>query len=272
MIVKRDASALWCEPLPADLPARLDAAIDRGLDACNDDDPRIHFRADDVGVPGRQFDEMLGMFRARRAPLSLAVVPAWLTPARWEVIRREYEADGELWAWHQHGWRHVSHAVAGRKGEFGDDRHLGDLSQDLRKGRDRLRGMLGGRFAPVFTPPWNRMGAEAMRILARLGFRAVSRTPGAEPAAPDGMADFPVHCDLHTRKEDDPVLSLERLLAELERGVGTGLCGIMLHHQRMNGRAASFLDELLASVTRSPRLRAVHFGHLLPPPASIPHT
>ena len=42
----------------------------------------VFFRADDVGVPGMQFARLMRLFAKYGAPLSLAIVPAWLTPDR----------------------------------------------------------------------------------------------------------------------------------------------------------------------------------------------
>jgi hypothetical protein len=69
--------------------------------------------------------------------------------------------------------------------------------------------------------------------------------------------------DLHTRKEPDPETARRNLLDELETALGGGFCGIMIHHQRMNGAALDFLDNLLSVLTREPGVRLVHMKDLI---------
>jgi hypothetical protein len=76
------------------------------------------------------------------------------------------------------------------------------------------------------------------------------------------LPDYQVNVDLHTRKEIAPHRALENLLTELEQGIGSGLCGIMIHHQRMNGPALLLLDILLDRIRRCANLTPVHFGDL----------
>jgi hypothetical protein len=182
-----------------DLERCIDAAGERVAGGV-----RVYFRADDVAVPGRRFQRMMELFAARRAPLSLAMVPAWLTPGRWRQVSAAASRLPELWCWHQHGWRHADHEPAGKKQEFGPARPAGALRFDISRGRARLESILGRHFYPVFTPPWNRCSGDALRILTELGFAAVSRSRGAQPPAPAGLPEVAVDVDLHTRRDADP--------------------------------------------------------------------
>ena len=91
---------------------------------------------------------------------------------------------------------------------------------------------------------------------------AVSRSKGARPEPLDNLPDYQVNVDLHTRKEIEPRLALENLLMEIEQGLASGLCGIMIHHQRMNSLALDLLDELLGLIQSNRRLIPVHFDDL----------
>jgi hypothetical protein len=240
-----------------DLERCIDAAGERVAGGV-----RVYFRADDVAVPGRRFQRMMELFAARRAPLSLAMVPAWLTPGRWRQVSAAASRLPELWCWHQHGWRHTDHEPAGKKQEFGPARPAGALRFDISRGRARLESILGRHFYPVFTPPWNRCGGDALRILTELGFAAVSRSRGAQPPAPAGLPEVAVDVDLHTRRDADPGAGWRSLLAEIAATVAGG-GGIMLHHQRMNDRAFGFLDLLLAVLASRPAIELVNFRDLL---------
>jgi peptidoglycan/xylan/chitin deacetylase (PgdA/CDA1 family) len=253
MIVKTAVSALWTAPpaLLGEAAHRLDALLD-GVGAGAASGTEIFFRADDVAAPGEACRRMLETFARHGLPLHLAVTPAWLTPARWDVLRR-WAGERDLWCWHQHGWRHVNHQREGRKGEFGVDRSVADKRADLARGRDRLAAIMGARFSPVFTPPWNRFDAQTAQLLLEAGYVAVSRSDGAQRRVPmpGNLPDIPVNVDLHTRRESDPAQGITALLVEFEAALASGRVGVMLHHQRMNDAAFSFLDHCLAAVARS---------------------
>ena len=262
MIVNPLVSNLWQYPVP-DWRERLA----RALAKAGSEMPagtRIFFRADDIGAPGNNFSLLAGAFARHKTPLGLAVVPAWLTQVRFTALREACGPDDGLWCWCQHGYRHVNHEPAGqKKREFGRARPQEAKRCDIKRGLDRLQDFLGECFTALFSPPWNRCDAESLEVLAELGFAALSRTVGAKPDAPDGLPDFPIQVDLHTRKEPDPGQALDALLDELTRSLASGLCGIMLHHQRMNPESFEFLDALLSGLQKLKGAELCHFGHLL---------
>lgn len=255
MIVKSTISPCWLAG--ASTVAKVGEAV-AGLLSDAPDGTRIFFRADDVAVPGNNCRRMFDVFRRHRVPLHLAVTPAWLTPPRWSVLR-EWAGDDDLWCWHQHGWRHKNHQSNGKKSEFGDERTRDEKRQDIIKGRDRLRSIMGRDFHPVFTPPWNRFDAETGEVLLELGYRAVSRSQGEKKRVPlpKRVRGIPVNVDLHTRSEPEPEDGLAALLEEFMAAVHYGRIGVMLHHQRMNDQAFAFLDQCLGAVAASPSLSPV---------------
>jgi peptidoglycan/xylan/chitin deacetylase (PgdA/CDA1 family) len=253
-------SPVWLNP-PAEMKAWLRRCLD-GL-SWHQAGCTIFFRADDVGVPGYQFARLIDLFRRHRVPLALALVPAWLTARRWERLLEISGRCPGLWGWAQHGWRHRNYAPQGKKDEFGPARPSGAKRRDLFRGFERLSSLVGEEFLPVFVPPWNRCDEETLMALQDLGFKALSRSLGARPAAPPGLPDYPVTVDLHTRKEENPEAGRLALHEELGQALSRPLCGIMIHHQRMNETAFVFLDYLLQSLTRWRGARLVHLGDLL---------
>lgn len=205
----------------------------------------VFFRADDVAVPGKQFCKLVDLFSRYQVPLSMSVVPTWLTENRWKSIERLCNKNSKLWCFYQHGWRHMNHEPSGKKQEFGPARPMAEMEHDLVCGRERLMSLMQDAFFPAFTPPWNRCSKAALTVLRNAGYRAISRSRGASPPAPAGMPDFQVNVDLHTRKEHTAALGWKNLYAELTTGIEDGFCGIMIHHQRMNENALTFLDGLL---------------------------
>jgi peptidoglycan/xylan/chitin deacetylase (PgdA/CDA1 family) len=222
----------------------------------------VFFRADDVAVPGPNIVRLMDLFTRYRAPLCLAVVPAWLTQARWQHLKRLGQKTPSLWCWHQHGWRHVNHEPEGKKQEFGPSRPSLKIRADLIRGKYRLQTLMGDSFSPVFTPPWNRCDQNTLCMLKELKYKAVSRSKKSIPPPPDGLPDFTVSVDLHTRKEGHPLLGWEGLFSELGSSLSQSPCGIMIHHQRMNEAAFVFLEMFIQALIKQQHWQLVHFTDL----------
>ena len=254
--------ALW-RRLPSGLDARIDACIRSGCEKA-ESKGRVYlfFRADDVGVPGLQFKRMMDLFAKYGVPLSLAIVPAWLTPERWQYLNGFEKNNPARWCWYQHDWQHVNHEAEGKKQEFGDARSLSEIRQDLTRGKCRLEQLMAEAFYPVFTPPWNRCSTNTLAVLKDLGYAAISRSRGSKPLAPRGLPDFYVNVDLHTRKERDPAAGWNNLGREFEQAIASGFCGIMIHHQMMNAAAFDFLETLLKALISHKKIQLVNFKNL----------
>lgn len=245
-----------------DAAARLARRIELGCERATGQ-PLVFFRADDIAIPSRSFADFIAIFRKYSIPLCLATVPTWLNEKRLAELHLVTGTATDQWCWHQHGYVHHNFEQSGKKQEFGPARGPAELRKSLAQGRNRLLRLLGRDLCPVFTPPWNRCGEATLQALVDLGFKAISRSRGAHPAAPAALPDFQVQVDLHTRKEPSPELAFAALLNELEDGLASGRCGIMIHHQRMNSKALQLLDELLAHIRNHRAIVPVHFGDLL---------
>jgi hypothetical protein len=252
-------SKIWNQK-QADMKMGLERCLTEVLVSAGNQGPiPVFFRADDVAMPGRQFAELIHVFTSHGVPLSMSVVPAWLTKARWKGVKRLCQKNPELWCFYQHGWRHMNHETVGKNYEFGPARSPWAIEQDLVHGRERLTDLMQDTFYPAFTPPWNRCSKETLVALKTLGYRAISRSRGASPSAPANLPDFQVNVDLHTRKERSASLGWENLYTEMTAAIADGFCGIMIHHQRMNDKALTFLDLLLERMQAEDTF---HFLHL----------
>ena len=256
-------SLLWNSPL-TDLKPRLQDCVDQALFKTRHPQPvRFYFRADDIGVPGKRLFRLLDMFLECQTPLCLAVVPSWLSRKRWDIIQKTDQNAPELWCWHQHGWRHVTHEIQGKKQEFGPVRSIVEIEQDIVRGREKLEHLMKDRFTPVFTPPWNRCDGRTLAVLKNNGFKAVSRHHRSMPKTPKGLPDLSVNVDLHTRRETTPEAGWQSLWKELSAAISSGTCGIMIHHQRMNETAFEFLKVLLDVMTQNSHILPIHFKDML---------
>lgn len=238
--------------------------LDKGSQL-SQDRPLVFFRADDIGIPSLGFRQLIECFKKHNLPLCLATVPAWLTQKRLEQLQRLTGLNNSQWYWHQHGRVHRNFETTGKKQEFGPNRSKNDIHDSLAKGKERLEQLLGTDFQPVFTPPWNRCSSDTLQSLADLGFKAISRSRGARPQTLPLLPDYQVNVDLHTRKEVGPQLALDNFLLEFEESLTSGLCGIMIHHQRMNRQASELLDILLGLIKSKRDLSPVTFGDLITP-------
>ena len=223
----------------------------------------VFFRADDIGVQSINFSRMMSLFLKYRIPLCLAVVPAWLTEFRWKTMDGFIKKGEDLFCWHMHGYRHINHETQGKKQEFGPARSDLELANDLSRGHARLKSIMGKMLTPVFTPPWNRCSLATMNRLKIIGFKGVSRSYGSLPLPPRGFKDFPVHVDLHTRKEKLAEQGWQKLMEEFTRGMDSSACGIMIHHMLMNDQAFIFLEYLLKLFTAYKKINFVTFNDLM---------
>lgn len=244
------------------LDGKISSHIDKGCQLSTNR-PLVFFRADDIGIPSPNFYQLIECFQKHQLPLCLATVPAWLTEKRLKELRLLTGTNSSQWCWHQHGRVHRNFEKTGKKQEFGPARTKNEIHTSLVKGKERLEQLLDTDFHPVFTPPWNRCSSDTLQSLTDLGFRAVSRSKGARPETLLKLPDYQVNVDLHTRKEVEAHLALENFLTEIERGLASGLCGIMIHHQRMNSLALKLLDTLLGLIQSNRELIPVHFGDLV---------
>ena len=251
--------------LPEDIEQQLSVAVEKGLSSRRSSEhaAALFFRADDIGVPSAGFTRLIELFQKYETPLCLAVVPSWLTKSRLAQLQTVSGKSPSLWCWHQHGRLHRNYEQEGKKQEYGPARPKEIIYHDLKKGKERLELLLRDDFAPFFTPPWNRCCKDALISLKELGFKAVSRSDGAKPAAKDILPDISVNVDLHTRKQGQPDRQLNGLLKELEQSLSTGLSGVMIHHQRMHDNDFIFLDILLSVLRQQDTIQPVTFSQLL---------
>jgi hypothetical protein len=76
-----------------------------------------------------------------------------------------------------HGWKHINYGRrSGRSAEFGDDRPLAQLVQEVQAAHKVFVHHFC-RMHPIFVPPFNVISHALTRLLPELGFVAVSAVP-----------------------------------------------------------------------------------------------
>ena len=265
-------SGTWDDAAWHDFVGELDLWADQGRR------PSFWWRDDDAGRPDPAFERLLSLAADLALPLGLAVVPSWLTPEVAELIRAMPTSAVVL----QHGFAHANHETQIQPGErkvrpaeYGISRPAQAASRELAEGLTCLRAAFGGRFLPVFVPPWNRMAATVLASLPDLGYRGLSAF-GPRPCAEPAPRLIQVNCHA------DPILwreakrfagagaTLERLRAHLlaRRAGQADPCeptGILTHHRDMDSTFWSFLKELLSRLRAHTAVRFPSLTSLLLP-------
>lgn len=226
---------------------RLDAAMEGRA-------PVFWWRDDDATEASPALERLLSLTGDMGAPLTLAAIPARVTPS---LAERVAKSPGVTVA--VHGWSHRSHAPDGEKnGEFGAHRPLAARMVEAERGLSIIMETFGARALPVFIPPWNRLAPDMPAALAGAGYRGVSiygtRWPEARP-----LPRLDAHLDpidwRGTRSAVDPQGFIDRIAELLAENAPIGL---MTHHLAHDAA----IWELVETVARHLTARGARWGAL----------
>ena len=233
-------------------------ALDRELDVwrARGREATLWWRDDDAVEPSPALERLLALRPG--CPLGLAVVPAAVEAS----LDRELTDSVDVLV---HGFAHANHAPAGaRKSEYPAGRVVPD---ELRAARQRLEEQFGDRVLPVFVPPWNRMGEDAVAALPAAGYEAVSGYRGRPEAA---LTRLDTHVDLIDWRSGRRFAGTDAVLAALvdalvaRRLAGDARpTGVLSHHLVHDTGAWGFLEDLLAWAMDAPGMRWVRPRDLL---------
>lgn len=148
------------------------------------------WRDDDAVAQTGALDTLLALAQETAMPLHLAVIPHNVETSLVSALLTQPGAVPLT-----HGWRHLNHATPPAKTcEFPDGRR--ETRSELEASFARMHDHFGSRACPVFVPPWNRMGKDVPRVLAELGYRAVSTFgPRSYRHAAAGLVQINTHLD-----------------------------------------------------------------------------
>ena len=245
--------------------ALLDAAVTQWGDLCRELDTwgdagrtaSFWLRDDDAVAPTPALERLLDI--AVGLPLALAVIPARATPALAE--RTAIVPDCIVL---QHGFAHRNHATPGaRKSEYGRDRPLDVMAEELRLGWSRLSALFGAQAIPVLAPPWNRIADEVAATLPSIGITALSRFGLARAHRP-GLRQINTHIDPIDWRDTRGHLGDSAVLAEVLRALrarrveptpATQPIGILTHHLVNDEAAWCFVARFVAETRSHPAAR-----------------
>jgi peptidoglycan/xylan/chitin deacetylase (PgdA/CDA1 family) len=218
------------------------------------------WRDDDAVAASPALDRLLELQATREAPLALAIIPAQLQES---LAGRLAGHDGI--AALQHGYAHRNHAsLTEKKCEFPASRPLADRLSDLQAGQALMRQHFGRQFQPIFVPPWNRLAADCLPEMPRLGYTAASGfTPRKIYWAAPGLAWLNTHVDpIDWHGTDNSGAAMRSLTAAsaLLRAMRLGEqqlqpVGLLTHHLRHDETIWDFTSVFLATTLRHAAVR-----------------
>lgn len=228
------------------------------------------FRDDDGGWADSRLAELLARFERLGLPVDVAVIPAAADAAL--ARRLEAYTEGLTCTVHQHGWAHQNHQRSGRRSEFGADRSLDAIAEDVERGSRRMRELFG-HVEPFFTPPWNRCREETAAVLAERGFTVLSRDATARPILAGVIAELPVAVDWSRQWNSGGARHVGLALAAAVHDARRTGCpvGVMVHHAVMGAQELDTLTDLLAALRSDPQARIAPMRtHVLPTGTRVP--
>ncbi len=217
----------------------------------------LWWRDDDAIAPTPALDQLLQLSDETGLPVHLAVIPEGAI----EALAERLQGSNAIPV--VHGFAHINHAPEGRKKmEFGTDRPLEQICEDIETGLHRLQNLFGPALAPLFVPPWNRIAPEVLPLLQQAGYRGLSTfTPRQHPEAVDGLAQINTHIDpidWHNSRSAHPA---EMLLAQMlkllqdrryARTDNTEPLGLLTHHLAHDSAIWNFTARLIITLMAGP--------------------
>jgi hypothetical protein len=224
----------------------------------------LWLRDDDAVTVTAALERLIELAGQWDVPAVLAVIPVAAEPDL--AVRLSKLAHVRVAA---HGFAHHNHAPAGeKKQELGSHRPAATVLDQLSAGFDRLATQFGRQAVPMLVPPWNRIAAELVPHLPRLGVRYLSTFGPAPPRRPvPGLLQVDCQLDIidWRARGTHPHAVLAGRLAALvgERAVTAAPApiGILTHHLDHDEAAWQFLERLFRLTARHP---AVTWGWPVP--------
>ena len=220
------------------LTAELDAWATAGQVA------EFWWRDDDAIEPTDDLDRLIEAATEKDVPLVLAVIPDPAVPALFSHIGGIDQITVS-----QHGFAHINHETPPTKSaELGTARDPELVLTELTAGKLKLQHCAGRRFAPILTPPWNRVSPVVAQRRFEIGL------PGLSTFGPAGGDDYLVntHFDVIAWRKDRGFIGWEKAIRIVEEEIQRRLdgknepFGLLTHHLVHDADVWTFLDCFLS--------------------------
>ncbi|MEM1049043.1 MAG: polysaccharide deacetylase family protein [Pseudomonadota bacterium] len=211
------------------------------------------WRDDDAVSQTAALDRLLGQADRFGVPLVLAVIPE---PAEPGLFSRIADTGGVTVS--QHGFAHRNHEPPSeKKTELGAARAADLVLDELARGRDILTERAGSLFAPILTPPWNRIAPDIAERRIEIGLTGLS-TYGPTGADPHQVN---THVDMIDWHGGRGFIGWDRVTAMLQKEIDRRLAGrnepigLLTHHLVHDEETWAFLDAFLSLTSDHPAAR-----------------
>lgn len=192
--------------------------------------PQLFLRDDDCVDVTPELKSLVQFIEQRDIPLLLAVIPKFATGSLGEFV-----TEHKLITPAVHGYSHTNHAeVDQKKCEFCDDRDQDEMLDEMKRGRQKLGDLFAKRLSPLFVPPWNRIGKNAIAASVEAGFGGISGFGWKQKN--DAQRWVNTHIDVIDWKSDKTGKSFDMLINELRMNLmysrqrDFSPVGILTHH------------------------------------------
>lgn len=130
---------------------------------------RVWWRDDDAKSSNDAFSRLMDIAEQAGIPLILAVSPGLAEDA---FLLRVGGITNVSFA--AHGYRHVNHNKGSRKAEFGPDRPVDEMRQEIEELAGKFISEFPKRALAIFVPPWHVLDPRLVPDLLRVGFQVIS--------------------------------------------------------------------------------------------------
>lgn len=213
------------------------------------------WRDDDLQQPSPKLDKLLLISERYQAPLALATIPEGVSPVLAETLFG-LERVSVL----QHGVKHQNYAPASeRKMELGWHRAGEQILSEIRSSRRNLQQLFPEHFVPVMVPPWNRIDARVVNLLADTGLCGLSTLgPRTQSHPATGLKQINVHVDIIDWKNNRCFVGEEACVDQIIKHLQAKRngqadpdepTGIMSHHLVHNADCWQFLDNIFNALS-----------------------
>jgi hypothetical protein len=206
----------------------------------------LWLRDDDAVEPSPALERLTGLAQRFKVPVALAIVPAPTGKALAAELENQLHVAPIV-----HGWAHRNHAAEGeKKQEFGPQRPLSEMIDELTRGLHKMKTLYGTRLVPILVPPWNRIAPQVAECLGEIGYAAFSRFGLA--LAHSSVPEINTHVDVidfaGTRRCRDHALLADAVAARLTHSLDHGRypVGVLSHHLVHDAAAFAFLENLFS--------------------------
>lgn len=233
----------------------FERSMTKALDRCLDVGIELDFwwRDDDAIEPTAALDDLIGAATASGAPLLLAVIP---DPAMPSLFTHVVDI-GEITI-SQHGFAHINHETRPAKAaELGNARAEEAVLSELSAGKLKLQHYGRDQFAPILTPPWNRISPAIAERRFEIGL------PGLSTFGPTDNDPYQVntHLDVIAWRGDRGFIGWGKAMRVVEEEIEARWAGnrqpfgLLTHHLVHDDGVRAFLDSFFAIASNHSAVR-----------------